>query len=56
MARVELGGTDYMYLSRVNGQTATGLGIKLAPGSNAVDTTRKIRQTMTELAQYFRRA
>ena len=53
MARVELGGTDYMYLSRVNGQTATGLGIKLAPGSNAVDTTRKIRQTMTELAQYF---
>ena len=53
VARVELGGTDYMYLSRVNGQTATGLGIKLAPGSNAVDTTRKIRQTMTELAQYF---
>ncbi|HRM55523.1 MAG TPA: efflux RND transporter permease subunit, partial [Ottowia sp.] len=49
----ELGGTDYMYLSRVNGMTATGLGIKLAPGSNAVETTRRIRATMQELAQYF---
>ncbi|MPT38721.1 MAG: multidrug efflux RND transporter permease subunit [Achromobacter sp.] len=53
VARVELGGTDYMYLSRVNGMTATGLGIKLAPGSNAVETTRRIRATMQELAQYF---
>ena len=53
VARVELGGTDYMYLSRVNGMTATGLGIKLAPGSNAVETTRRIRATMDELAQYF---
>ena len=53
VARVELGGTDYMYLSRVNGMTGTGLGIKLAPGSNAVDTTRRIRATMDELAQYF---
>ena len=53
VARVELGGTDYMYLSRVNGMTGTGLGIKLAPGSNAVDTTRRIRATMEELAQYF---
>ncbi len=53
VARVELGGTDYMYLSRVNGLTGTGLGIKLAPGSNAVETTRRIRETMRELAQYF---
>ncbi|SSW63130.1 multidrug efflux RND transporter permease subunit [Achromobacter agilis] len=53
VARVELGGTDYMYLSRVNGMTGTGLGIKLAPGSNAVDTTKRIRATMQELAQYF---
>ena len=53
VARVELGGTDYMYLSRVNGLTGTGLGIKLAPGSNAVETTRRIRDTMRELAQYF---
>ncbi|MGE8655168.1 MAG: multidrug efflux RND transporter permease subunit AxyY [Achromobacter sp.] len=53
VARVELGGTDYMYLSRVNGMTGTGLGIKLAPGSNAVETTRRIRETMRELAQYF---
>ncbi|GFN24808.1 AmrB family multidrug efflux RND transporter permease subunit [Achromobacter denitrificans] len=53
VARVELGGTDYMYLSRVNGMTATGLGIKLAPGSNAVETTRRIRATLQELAQYF---
>ena len=53
VARVELGGTDYMYLSRVNGMTGTGLGIKLAPGSNAVETTKRIRATMQELAQYF---
>jgi multidrug efflux pump len=53
VARVELGGSDYMYLSRLNGMTATGLGIKLAPGSNAVDTTERIRAEMRQLSQYF---
>ncbi|KAJ8135168.1 hypothetical protein OY671_011619, partial [Metschnikowia pulcherrima] len=53
VARVESGGTDYMYSSRVNGSTGTGSGIKSAPGSNAVETTRRIRETMRESAQYF---
>ncbi len=53
VARVELGGSDYNYPTRVNGKTATGIGIKFAPGSNAVATTQRVRETMDELSAFF---
>ncbi|AFJ85818.1 multidrug efflux RND transporter permease subunit [Burkholderia sp. SIMBA_043] len=53
VARVEFGGNDYNYPSYVNGKVATGMGIKLAPGSNAVATERRVRAAMDELSAYF---
>ncbi|WP_158902588.1 multidrug efflux RND transporter permease subunit [Burkholderia sp. L27(2015)] len=53
VARVEYGGSDYSFTSRVNGKIATGVGIKMAPGSNAVATVKRVRATMDQLAKYF---
>ena len=53
VARVEFGGSDYSFTSRVNGKTATGMAIKMAPGSNAVATVKRVRATMDQLAKYF---
>lgn len=53
VARVEYGGSDYSIASRVNGMNAAGLAIKIAPGSNAVATVKRIRTTMDELSQFF---
>ncbi|MBN3820119.1 multidrug efflux RND transporter permease subunit, partial [Paraburkholderia sp. Se-20369] len=53
VARIEFGGNDYSYPSFVNGKTATGMGIKLAPGSNAVATEQRVRATMDELSKFF---
>jgi multidrug efflux pump len=55
VARVELGGNDYNYPSYVNGKVATGLGIKFAPGSNAVETVKRVRATMEALSAFFPR-
>lgn len=49
VARVELGGAEYSFSSRLNGKPASGLAIKLAPGSNAVDTADRVRASMTEM-------
>ncbi|MBU9339565.1 multidrug efflux RND transporter permease subunit [Burkholderia multivorans] len=53
VARIEFGGSDYNYPSYVNGKVAVGMGIKLAPGSNAVATEKRIRAAMDELSAYF---
>ena len=53
VARVELGSSDYTYSSRVNGKNAAGMAIKLAPGSNAVETVARIRQTMQQMQAFF---
>ncbi len=53
VARIELGASTYSYFSRHNGQTATGMGIKMAPGANAVETMRLIREKMEELSRDF---
>lgn len=53
VAKIEFGGNDYNYPSYVNGKTATGMGIKLAPGSNAVATEQRVRATMDDLSTFF---
>lgn len=53
VARVELGSSDYTYSARVNGKNAAGMAIKLAPGSNAVETVGRIKQAMAHMQSYF---
>ena len=53
VARVELGAQDYVFRARLNGQAAAAIGIKLAPGSNALETSAAVKARMEELAKYF---
>ena len=53
VARVELGGSDYLYLSRMNGKPATTIGIKLAPGANAVGVAKRVRVVLDEAQAHF---
>lgn len=53
VARVELGGENYNMVTKINGQAATGLGIKLATGANALDTAAAIKSKLAELQSFF---
>ncbi|MGO1894146.1 MAG: efflux RND transporter permease subunit, partial [Luteimonas sp.] len=53
IARVELGSESYDFISRYNGQPASGIAISLATGANALDTAAGVNQTLAELEQYF---
>ncbi len=53
IARVELGSSDYTYRSKVNGKNAAGMAIKLAPGSNAVETIQRVKAAMVQMQPYF---
>ncbi|EJT1354836.1 efflux RND transporter permease subunit [Salmonella enterica] len=53
VATVELGAEKYDYLSRFNGNPASGLGVKLASGANEMATAKLVLDRLNELAQYF---
>ncbi|WP_449557705.1 efflux RND transporter permease subunit [Huaxiibacter chinensis] len=53
VARIELGGENYTMVTRINGQAATGLGIKLATGANALDTANAIKTKLAALQPFF---
>ncbi|WP_409308485.1 multidrug efflux RND transporter permease AcrD [Pectobacterium sp. B1J-3] len=53
VADVELGAERYDFLSRYNGQAASGLGVKLASGANELETDKRVRERIEELSQYF---
>ncbi|WP_202302053.1 multidrug efflux RND transporter permease subunit AcrB [Dryocola clanedunensis] len=53
VARVELGGENYDVVARFNGKPASGLGIKLATGANALDTANAVRATVEKLKPFF---
>ncbi|MCU4676632.1 efflux RND transporter permease subunit [Catenovulum sp. 2E275] len=53
IARVELGGENYQYLTEYNNQAASGMGISLASGANALDTAAAIRARMDDLHELF---
>ena len=53
VARIELGGENYNVVARINGKPASGLGIKLATGANALDTATAIKAKLAELQPYF---
>ncbi len=53
VAKIELGGENYDVIARYNGQPASGLGIKLATGANALDTANAVRATIAKLEPFF---
>ncbi|EBG5297442.1 efflux RND transporter permease subunit [Salmonella enterica subsp. enterica] len=53
VARIELGGENYNVVARINGKPASGLGIKLATGANALDTATAIKAKLAELQPFF---
>src|SRR5687767_2210262 len=53
IGRVELARRDYSMPSRMNGNTATTIGVYQQPGANAVETARGVRAKMEELKARF---
>lgn len=53
IGRVELAKQDYSIASRMNGRTATTIGIYQQPGANAVETAAAVRARMAELKKSF---
>ncbi|MGH8688620.1 MAG: efflux RND transporter permease subunit [Burkholderiales bacterium] len=53
IGRVELAKRDYSLASRMNGKTATTIGIYQQPGANAVATAKLVRAKMEELKAKF---
>ena len=53
IGRVELAKRDYSISSRMNGKTATTIGIFQQPGANAVETASGVRKRLEELKAQF---
>ncbi|NQF19756.1 efflux RND transporter permease subunit, partial [Enterobacter hormaechei] len=53
VAKVELGGENYDVVAKFNGKPASGLGIKLATGANALDTATAIRAELKKMEPFF---
>ncbi|MBU6491450.1 MAG: efflux RND transporter permease subunit [Burkholderiales bacterium] len=53
VARVALGGENYITATKYNGAPAAGLGIQLATGANALQTADAVRARINELSRYF---
>ena len=53
VARIGLGAETYSVTTKYNGQPAAGIAIKLAPGSNALDTARAVNETIDKLKPFF---
>ncbi len=53
VARVEMGARSQDRHSRFNGAPTASIGIYQTPGSNAVDVTRRVRETLDTLATHF---
>lgn len=49
VAQVEEGTEDVRRISRSNGQSAVGLGIRKQPGSNAVDVAHRVKERIKEI-------
>src|SRR5438876_727880 len=53
VARIELGALNYQQVSRVNGQPGSIVAVFQAPGSNALDVAKGVKEMMAELKQRF---
>src|SRR5947208_1003878 len=53
VARLELGAAGYSLRSLLNNKTAVALPIFQLPGANAIELSKEVRRTMSELKQNF---
>jgi HAE1 family hydrophobic/amphiphilic exporter-1/multidrug efflux pump len=53
VARVELGSETYGFDLKYNGKLASGFGVNLAPGANALDTVEAVKERVNELTKGF---
>ncbi|MBU2937138.1 MULTISPECIES: efflux RND transporter permease subunit [Pacificibacter] len=53
VARVEIGAENYMTIAQYNGKPASGMAVQLAPGANALDTSKLVREKIEEYAEFF---
>ena len=53
IARVEIGAETYDYLTRYNGQPASGIAVSLATGANALETSAAVQARLEELQPFF---
>ncbi|PDH66623.1 MAG: hydrophobe/amphiphile efflux-1 family RND transporter [Sphingomonadaceae bacterium MED-G03] len=53
VARVELGAENYGFGVKFNGAPASGFGVKLAPGANALDTVEAVKDRVDQLSANF---
>ncbi|TGN40775.1 efflux RND transporter permease subunit [Klebsiella oxytoca] len=53
VARVERGAENYQFVVNANGKPASSLGIQLASGANAIDTSQLIKSRLAELEPFF---
>ncbi|MFH6568458.1 MULTISPECIES: efflux RND transporter permease subunit [Pseudomonas] len=53
VSEVALGGENYSISAQFNGKPSSGLAIKLAPGSNALDTAKALHKTIGDLEPFF---
>src|ERR1700744_2649003 len=53
VAKISLGGQNYVTQARVNGIPAAAVGIKLTPTANALNTAEAVRAKVTELSKLF---
>jgi multidrug efflux pump len=53
IARIEIGAESYEYVSRFNGQPASGVAISLATGANALETSAAVQAALAELQPFF---
>src|SRR3546814_16738998 len=53
VARVELGSEIYGFETKYNGKPASGFGVKLASGANALDTVDAVKAEVQTIAKGF---
>ena len=53
VARIELGGENYIAFSRFNGKPASGMAVSLATGANALETAKNATEVIESLRPFF---
>jgi HAE1 family hydrophobic/amphiphilic exporter-1/multidrug efflux pump len=53
VARVELGTESYSFVARYNGNPASGVGIYMASGANALETAARVKAKVAELQVFM---
>ena len=53
VAQIDIGGENYAITTQLDGRPASGIGIRLASGANALDTAAAVRATVERLRPNF---